>query len=132
MKYRKGYKYQLAEDDWWQTSFRPTEDIITVRIQMTTDGHMRIKEGYASDGPSGPTIDRKTNLKAGFGHDGLYQLMRMGRLPYQEWKTADADYGRWLIEGGSWKITAKVNMKGLGLAKGKHARPENRKKVYEV
>lgn len=132
MKYRKGYKYQLAADEFYQTSFRPPKDIVTVRIELSTDGIMRIKEGYASDGPSGPTIDRKTNMRAGIGHDGEYQLMRMGLLPCEDWKTADEDYGQWMVDGGAWEITARMNMRGLGFAKGKWAKPENRKKVYEV
>ena len=93
---------------------------------------MIVKEGYASDGPSGPTVDRKSNMRAGVGHDALYQLMRLGRLGYEQWLTADADYGRWLIKGGAWKITAALNVKALSIMGGKYALPRNRKKVYEV
>jgi len=93
---------------------------------------MTIREGYASDGASGPTIDRKENLYAGFGHDGLYQLMREGLLDFRQWHRADEDYGKWMLECGAWKITVKINLKGLGLMKGKYARPENRKRVYTV
>lgn len=132
MKYRKGYKYQLAEDEYYQTSFRPEYPIITVRIHMGTNGLMRVMEGYASDGPSGPTFDRKTNMRSGFGHDAEYQLMRMGYLPWEDYEIADEDYGRWMVEDGAWQLTANINMAGLGFAKGKHAKPENRKKVYEV
>ncbi len=132
MKYRKGYKYQLAKDEYYKTSFRPNRNIVAPRIRLNTKGIMRVREGYVSDGPSGPTFDRKTNLRAGVGHDALYQLMRMGLLPCNLWRKADRDYGRWLVEGGSWEITSKINVKGLSLMRGKYAKPENRKKVYEV
>jgi len=134
MKYRKGYKYQLAETDSWTTCFRPAEPLRSEsgRISMSMDGLMTIREGYASDGPSGPTIDRKENMYAGIGHDGLYQLMREGLLNCNQWRRADEDYGLWLLQSGSWKITAAVNVAGLALMRGKYAQPAQRKEVFTV
>ena len=132
MKYRKGYKYQLAEDEELQTLFRPDEIIYTTRIILYPNGKLLIRDGYAWDGTSGPVIDRKTNMRGSCGHDALYQLMRMGLLDYHLWRMADRDFARWIWEDGAWAITAKIDLIGLKLARGKAALPKNRKKVYEV
>jgi len=131
MKYRSGYKYQLAQDEAFKTSFRPREEIRTARILLKPSGLMIISEGYCWDGASG-IVDRSTNLKASLGHDALYQLMRMDRLDYQKWKTADDDFCKWLRKAGAWGITAKLDGWGLRLMRGKFARPEHRKEVHCV
>lgn len=132
MKYRKGYKYQLAGDEVFRTSFAPGHKITTRRINMTAKGTMTVREGYAYDGPSGPVIDRKTNMRGACGHDALYQLMRMGLLPHYQWRIADGDFARWIIEDGAWAITAKIDLCGLRLAGGRSALPKNRKKIYSA
>jgi hypothetical protein len=133
VKYRAGYKYQIAETFTIQTDIKGfTAKSESGRIVLDSLGALTIHEGYASDGPSGPTVDRKENMRAGFGHDALYQLIREQELPFKFWKQADNNYGRWLALGGSWPITVRINVYGLGLMKGKYARPENRKRVYTV
>lgn len=132
MKYRRKYKYQLAKDEKFVTGFRPSEDIITTRIQLRTSGVMIVCEGYAWDGPSGPVVDRKTNLRPSCGHDALYQLMRTGKLDYNLWKTADSDFGVWLREDGAWSIIVATDLLGLRLAGGAAALPKNRKRVFSA
>ena len=131
MKFRKGYKYQLAEDELFRVSFHPDRDIVTPRIWLTTEGILTVKDGYAWDGASGPVFDRKTNRRASLAHDSLYQLMRMRRLPCERWRDADREYCKLLAEDGTWKITRKIHMAGLKLARGRSALPKNRKKIYE-
>lgn len=80
IKYREGYKYQLAETGVIQTSLRPEEDIVTEYINLTKAGIFTVKKGYAWDGCSGPTRDGKTNMRGGLFHDAGYQLLRMGLL----------------------------------------------------
>ena len=132
MKYRKGYKYQLAADEIFQTSFRLGVDIITDRIDLYTDGMLVVRDAYSYDGPSGPVVDRKTNMRGAAGHDALYELMRKGLIPYTMWRLADKDFGRWIREDGAWKITVKIDLAGLKLAGGRAAHPKRRKKVYEA
>lgn len=132
MKYRKGYKYQLAEDEVIQTALRPEKDIFTKRIELTRKGQLTVREGYSWDGASGPCIDRKTNMQASCAHDALYQLMRMDRLRFKFWRQADKEYARIMREHGEWPWVIKINLKGLSAVKGKHARPDMRKKVYEA
>ena len=82
MKYRrlKGYKYQLAEayyhdlPGYFYGISEQTDYIILV------NNRLMVKEGYAWDGPSGPTFDTKTFMRASLVHDALYQLMREGWL----------------------------------------------------
>ena len=63
MKYRKGYKYQIAEDDYVKTDIIPERRIVTQFITLDTDGMLGIKSGYASDGCSGPMLDTKPALR---------------------------------------------------------------------
>jgi hypothetical protein len=130
VQYRKGYKYQLATDEIFLTNIHPKEDIITTRICLYMCGTLVVGEGYAYDGPSGPVVDRKTNMRGAAGHDALYQLMRMELLSHTYWRAADHCFGGWIKEDGAWNITVKVDLLGLKLAGGSAALPKNRKKVY--
>lgn len=132
MKYRSRYKYQLAEDESFQTSIKPVNTIDTTRIRLGVDGVLTVREGYAWDGTSGPCIDRKTNQRGSAGHDALYQLMRMELLDCELWRDADKDFINWIRDDGAWAVTAKVDLFGLKLANGRAARPVNRKKVHEA
>ena len=132
MRYRKGYKYQLAETEVFQTSIHPKAGIITDFIDLSVSGILTVKKGYAWDGPSGPVIDRKTNMRASLAHDALYQLCRRGHLPHRLWRDIDREYSKILKQDGTWKITRKIHMAGLKIAGGKHARPRARRKVYEA
>lgn len=87
MKFLKVYyKYKLAEDLHTFMNFEPPNDIITEYIEFYRDGKLILRRGYASDGPSGPTIDDETNIQGGFVHDAGYQLMRLGLLPKKKYK----------------------------------------------
>lgn len=81
IKYKEGYKYQLHET--YVIVIPITGFTITMHdfIQLAPDGTLMIFEGYAWDGPSGPTIDTKNFMRGSLVHDVLYQLMREGYLP---------------------------------------------------
>jgi hypothetical protein len=132
MKYRGKYKYQLAKDEQFQTSFRPLVDIYTTRILLNAKGLLTILEGYAWDGISGPVIDRDTNMHGGLKHDALYELMRKGLLDHALWRQADCEFAKELEKHGAWQITIKIDMAGLKISGGKYAHPDQRKKVYTV
>lgn len=79
IKYRQGYKYQLAQDYEMKLPIRPRAEVDTQFIAITKQGDLTVKSGYAWDGPSGlPDTDH--NLRASLVHDALYQLMRMRKL----------------------------------------------------
>ena len=79
IKYRSGYKYQLAEEYTIETGIigglAQTEFLL-----LSEDGLLTIKSGYAWDGPSGPTVDTSDFMRGSLVHDALYQLMRQGYL----------------------------------------------------
>jgi hypothetical protein len=76
IKYTDGYKYQLSEDYFLQTTIKPEKEVNEEFIKLTLDGLLTVKEGYAWDGPSGPTIDTKSSMRGALVHDALYQLLR--------------------------------------------------------
>jgi len=128
--YRSGYKYQLAADLFLQTTLRPPQPILTDYICLGCDGLMLLKKGYCSDGPSGPTIDTRSSIRWAFGHDGLYQLIRLGHLPAELRKECDRNaYAGWVADG-MWKWRAKLWLRELNKFGGPAADPKNIKRVH--
>ncbi|MDO9541608.1 MAG: DUF1353 domain-containing protein [Kiritimatiellia bacterium] len=78
--YKDGYKYQLKESYTLKTHLTPPVAITTEYIQLTTDGTLWIKKGYAWDGASGPAINTLSFRRGSLVHDALYQLIRGDHL----------------------------------------------------
>ncbi len=106
MKYRKGYKYQLAETFTEQVAVRPQHPIKTQFVSLSIRGKLTIKSGYAWDGPSGPTFDTSTFMRGSAKHDALYGLLRAGLLPQRERREADWELYRTCVDAGMGKIRA--------------------------
>lgn len=132
MKYQKGYKYQLYEDEFFLTKVFPDEDIRDGFISLTTWGDLTIKKGYAWDGPSGPTIDTKSFRRGSLAHDALYQILRTGKLDKKWRKEADYLLHDIIIQDGMCKIRAWWVMKGVRNFAGFAANPKNAKRVYSA
>ena len=81
IKYRQGYKYQLAEQYEHWIDIKPEVAVTDDFISLDVDGHLILHKGYATDGPSGPTIDSPSFIRGAFVHDAGYQLIRNGHLP---------------------------------------------------
>lgn len=77
--YKQGYKYQLAVGIVLYVSIYPEKPIETDYINLTNEGILTIKKGYAWDGATG-AIDSKNFMRGSLVHDALYQLMREGLL----------------------------------------------------
>ena len=94
--YQSGYKYQLKRAVSIQTELQPDGDkAIGDFVKLGADGLLELRNGYAWDGPSGPTIDTKTFMRGSLVHDALYQLMRAGVLDAEQWrKPADKELKR--------------------------------------
>lgn len=117
IKYRDGYKYQLANGYAVQTAVFPPRHIATDFIILATNGMLIINQGYAWDGCSGPTWDDKTNMRAGLVHDALFQLMRNKLLDVGWRHTADDELRRICKEDGmsawrAWYYWKAVRMFG--------------------
>ena len=130
--YRAGYKYQLAKDLHAETAIRPDRDIDTEYIKLDTLGNLTIKEGYASDGPSGPTIDKPDSMRGAFIHDAKYQLIREQWIA-KNWKaTADIELRTDLVLDGMSKIKAELWYIGVRFFAYSATEPYNEPKVIEA
>jgi hypothetical protein len=130
MKYTSGYKYQLCEQDSIQTDIFPNQNIDTEFIHLNTNGLLVLNSGYASDGPSGPTIDTPTSIRGAFFHDAIYQLIRMELLPAHWKKQADKLAHRLWVEDGMYKWRAALWHREIKKFAGFAADPKNRKKIH--
>ena len=79
----KKYKYQLMDDYILRIDIKPTQQIDFDFLSLSTEGDLTIKEFYAWDGPSGPTIDTRSFMRGSLVHDALYQLMRLRALDHK-------------------------------------------------
>jgi hypothetical protein len=103
--YKDGYKYQLH-----RPHSEPTAIVAHAAnqrfITLAPDGLLFIREGYAWDGPSGPTVDSKTFMRGSLVHDALYQLLRLGLIPGDRRRAADRELRRICLEDGMWSVRA--------------------------
>lgn len=129
IKYRSGYKYQLAEDYRLGIELFPAAAICTEYIDLDPEGILTIRKGYAWDGPSGPTIDTRNTLRGSLVHDALYQLMRQGRLPQSVRLLADNIAHRIWREDGMSAWRAFLWRRELGKFAAAAADPKNMKTV---
>ena len=132
IKYKSGYKYQLAEQYEVQVNIFPPEDIWSFYIQLSTHGLLKITRGYAWDGPSGPTIDTKNFMRGSLVHDALYQLLREGLLDQKHRTQADLELVRICREDGMSKLRAWWVFRGVNCFAAGAANPKNKKKIFEV
>jgi len=128
--YKKGYKYWFDRYYVGQTSCFPEKTIITDFIVLTTDGKIYLLKGFASDGPSGPTWDTDSIMRASFEHDGIYRLIRWGLLE-PRWKdAADLDYMMTCIEDCCFEFRAKGHYWSLQKWGDSSINPRNKIKVH--
>ena len=81
IEYKRGYKYQLAETYSVDVFIAAKGKWSNLYLRLDkTNGILQIERGYAWDGPSGPTVDTKTFMRASLVHDALYQMIRLGVL----------------------------------------------------
>lgn len=132
-----GYKYSLHEDYAIDVPepFRPPDsmNVIEPFYELTIDGKLIIKAGYAWDGCSGPTWDDSTNMRGGLVHDCLYQILRSGVVDPDKGKpVADKMLHDICVEDGMNKLRADVYLAGVTI--GGYDGSHNKKydKVYEA
>lgn len=125
IKYREGYKYQLAENYGVATELRPPKPIRTPYIWLSLDGVLTVRKGYAWDGPSGPAIDTKNFMRGSLVHDALYQFLREGKLPQAHRETADRLLQAICIEDGMTALRSWWVYQGVRFGGGPAADPDN-------
>ena len=89
IKYRSGYKYQLAQSYKINIGIYADKIIETPFLRLDQRGNLTIKIAYAWDGPSGPTFDTKSFMRGSLVHDAIYQLIALGLIDKRYRKTAD-------------------------------------------
>jgi len=130
IRYRSDYKYQLAEGYEINISIRPKADIKTEFTDLDTAGNLKVKRGYAWDGPSGPVADLEENMRASLVHDALYQLMRNKHLNARTHRrAADREFREICKADGVSSRTANLWYKVLRRLGKPAASPKNKKKV---
>lgn len=120
IRYRKGYKYQLAAD-YYHYLRVPTGVYVLTDFVNLTDDLLWVKKGYAWDGASGPTIDTPASMRGSLVHDALYQLMSEGKLGAYYRQHADAELERTCVDDGMSRIRAFVWERGVNLFGARHA-----------
>ena len=107
IQYNDGYKYQLKQDYALSVPLKPAARFDSDFLLLETDGRLLIKQGYAWDGPSGPTIDTLNFMRGSLVHDALYQLMREDCLDHiQDRAVADQLLRAICIADGMWRLRA--------------------------
>jgi hypothetical protein len=130
IKYKSGYKYQLHADYAVKVSIKPPKNIPHHFLNLSKDGVLLIRKGYAWDGASGITIDTPNSMRASLVHDALYQLMRMKLLSQNRRLTADKEFKRILLKDGMSGWRAGIWYKAVRRWGDSSASPKNRKKVF--
>ena len=132
IKYRSGYKYQLVDDYSVEVSVIPDSDVRTKDeyVSLNIAGLLKLKKGYAWDGPTDPAIDTKTFMRGSVVHDALYQLMRFDLLGEEQKRNADLELKKICREDGMTAIRAWWVLKAVDRF-GKFATtPEARKSIH--
>jgi len=108
IRYQLGYKYQLYETYQHRliNPIKVDKHVSTHFLDLSTDGMLTIKQGYASDGPSGISVDSPSFMRGAFIHDALYQLMREGFIDRSQKDAADKELHDVCIQDGMLRVRA--------------------------
>lgn len=133
--FKAGYKYHLFKTYTIDTGITSEKGAQSQWIDLTPEGLLTIKAGYAWDGPSGPTFDTKNFMRGSLVHDALYQLMRQRFLPGGNTPTRekiDRLLQRHCREDGMSKMRAWWVFKGVHYGARKSSTYAQRRKVFSA
>jgi hypothetical protein len=130
VKYRSGFKYQLAEREIFYTTVLPEAVTPTRFLTLTLAGMLTIEAGYAWDGASGPTFDTKSTMRPSLYHDAMYQLIRLGALRRSQRHQVDDEFGRLLKEDGMWGWRRKLWIREVKKFGSRAADPKDIKPIH--
>ena len=140
IRYRKitRYKYQVMESCSFSIGIKPAEEILEPKppvktyIRLSTEGILTISEGYAWDGPSGPTIDTKNFMRGSLVHDALYQLIRQKYLGMEDRLYTDQLLQHMCRTDGMSALRAFIVYLGVHWFGASAARPREKKDVVII
>ena len=94
------YKYVICRTYKIKLNFCTGFSVLGSKYDLSADGILEIKHGYAWDGASGPTFDTRNTMRASCVHDVLYQMMRESDIPTTFKDSADMELSLLMIEDG--------------------------------
>ena len=128
--YQNGYAYKLVEDYGTTVNVRPPASISTRLIDLSKDGALLIRAGYAWDGASGMP-DSPDVIRGSLVHDALYQLMREGALdPLLQKSAVDRQLYDHCVEDGMNPGLARVVLEAVTRMGGSHLRKDPKWTLY--
>jgi hypothetical protein len=134
IKYRKGYKYQLAEDYECRTrigkSGRGGYCQTDYLVLDETESRLLIRRGYAWDGASGPTFDTKSSMRGSLEHDAKHQLIRLGLVDRHYLPVVDREFQKTLLDDGMWRLRVFLWIWALHTPLASKARPSNEQGIH--
>jgi len=130
IKYKAGYKFQLAKD-YSVTITIKGRTIESKYIELKRTGKLTILAGYAWDGASG-AIDTKTILRGSLTHDALFQLLRVEALPSTYIDEVNYIFKRICREDGMSRIRAWYVWWAVSRLGGRSAHPDQKKSVLSA
>jgi hypothetical protein len=130
--YKSGYKYQLKADYVLSTPVIPDTPVDTDYFGLTKEGVLRVKKGYAWDGPSGPTVDTQDFMRGSLVHDVFYQLMREGFISNQYKDTADRLLQFICVEDGMSALRAWFVYQGVRIGGAPAIDPASTKPIIKA
>lgn len=135
IEYYDGYHWILAKETTYQTNILGFE-VKTDYVSLSAKGVLVLQPRYASDGVTGITgtpwqnlLERKWLRRGAFGHDGLYQLIRLGLLPKEYRRDADDLMKMWCIEDGAWEWEAGIVWRFINKWGGEAINPKTERKL---
>lgn len=94
--YKTGYRHQLVRDHVQPTGIVPVAPGGNDFVQLTVDGLLLVRAGYAWDGASWPAINTRSFVRPSLVHDAFYQLLRLGVVAREDRPAIDALLGQML------------------------------------
>lgn len=113
IKYKHGFKFYLAEDFSLRIDGLPDANVLPLYKMSMANGTLTISKGYMWD----KGFRDKRFVRATLVQEALYQLIRLGYLPY-EWRSkSNAIYFGLLVEDGvpkpiAWMMKKWVDVFG--------------------
>lgn len=113
IQYRAGYKYSLWND--YSVNINIFGRPVSHRLfTLDSAGKLTIFADYPWDGPSGPTFDSKTGMRASLVHDALFEMLRLGLLPHDPcFHIANLEFRKILLEDQMCELRAKLWFRGV-------------------
>lgn len=127
--YTGGYKYQLKEPLSVRIPALEKYGEIQYDFIKLSAGILTMLKGFASDGPSGLTIDTPSSMRGAFVHDAIYRLIRQKLLPPEIKGFADELLRDMCINDGMWKPRANYWYKAVDKFADAAADPRNAAKI---